>query len=214
MDLVNNYEVDGVLLDYCRYPENTSKPEQAYGFYGYDKPIIDACMQLYGFDPRKEEIDSPNWKIFNAIRAETVTAFVREMREAINASGRNVRLGAFGDVDPDHEARMCGRDYATWARRGLVDDMLLATYTETFDEMPGVVRTVRDAIGPDVVLHAALATFHKKLSSNSDLVKATRQLRAGGADTVWIYRQDFLEEMNLWEGVSDVSKLLKKDNHK
>jgi len=200
MDLVNGYEVDGVLLDYCRYPENTSKPEQIYGFYGYDAPLLEACEKLYGFDPRKEEIDSPNWTVFNNMRMETVTAFVREFRAAVKATGKDVRIGGFGDTDPVMEAKMCGRDYASWAQRGLIDDFFVATYMEPLDEMKSAVARVRQAVGDKVVLYSALCTFQNRLKTDEDMKSAAIQQLAGGADGLWIYREDYLVNLNLWTG--------------
>lgn len=200
MDLVNDYEVDGVLLDYCRYPENTKTPEQAYGFYGYDAPLIEACQTLYGFDPRQEEIDSPNWTVFNNMRMETVTAFVREFRDAVKASGRDVRVGGFGDTDPVLEARMCGRDYVSWARRGLIDDFFLATYTGDLELMKSQVAEVRAAVGDKVVLYSALCTFQDRLKTEEDMKSAAIQQLDGGADGLWIYREDYLVNLNLWSG--------------
>ncbi len=200
LDLVKGYEIDGILLDYCRYPENSKTQATRYGYYGYDTPLLDACRTIYGFDPRQEAIDSPRWKIFNAMRAETVTAFVRELREAVMASARGIRVGGFGDTDPVLEARSCGRDWAAWGRQGLIDDFFLATYTEKAVEMPAVVKRAREALGPKVVLLSALTPFNRFLKTNEEMVEAARAQRAGGADGLWIYREDSLTELDLWEG--------------
>lgn len=200
MDLVTGYEVDGVLLDYCRYPENTKTKETSYGFYGYDAPLIETCEKLYAFDPRKVPIDSPRWKIFNAMRAETVNAFVREFREAVEKSGRKIRVGGFGDTNPEGEARMCGRDWSAWGRQGLIDDFFLATYTEKPAEMPAVVEQARQALGPKVVLFSALSPFNNFIKTNDEMTTAARALMKGGSDALWIYRDDFLTQLNLWDG--------------
>ena len=207
MDLVTGYEVDGVLLDYCRYPENSSKPEQRYGYYGYDTPLIEACLNVYGFDPRKEEIDSPNWKIFNAMRAESVNCFVREFRDAVRQSGRSIRIGGFGDTDPDLEARSCGRDWSAWARRGLIDDFLLATYTEPIGQMAAVVQRAREAVGPKVVLLSALCPFNNFLKTNEEMIAAAKAQMSSGADGLWIYREDYLTQLNLWAGAKSAGEL-------
>jgi hypothetical protein len=207
MDLVNGYEIDGVLLDYCRYPENTKKREQAYGFYGYDPPLINACMNIYGFDPRKEEIDSPKWNIFNAMRAETVNSFVRAFRAAVHRTGKKIRIGGFGDTDPVREARSCGRDWATWAQRGLIDDFFLATYTESIEEMPAVVKRARKAAGDKVVLLSALCPFNRFLKTNEEMIAAANAQLGAGADGVWIYREDFLTSLDLWPGAKAASEM-------
>lgn len=207
MDLVNGYDVDGVLLDYCRYPENSKIPEAKYGFYGYDEPIITACQTLYGFDPRKVAIDSSEWVRFNQLRCDTVTQFVKEFRDAVKATGKKVRVDGFGDTDPDLEARACGRDYGAWGREGLIDTFYLATYQENAGQMAGVIKTVRDAIGPKVTLVAAISPFNNFVTTDEQLVGIAKAQLAGGADGVWIYRDDFLEKNKLWNGVKAANAL-------
>lgn len=208
MDLVNGYELDGVMLDYCRYPENSKSDETKYGYYGYDEPFLTACKAQHKFDPREEPLKSRKWKLFNQMREDSVTAFVREFRTALDNSGKKIRLGGFGDTDPALEAGMCGRNCVAWAKQGLIDDYFLATYTEKIDEMPKVVKRARRLAGPDVVLLSALSPFNRFLTTNEQMIAATKAQLSAGADGVWIYRDDFLEELNLWEGASAAAKLV------
>lgn len=208
MDLVEGYEVDGVLLDYCRYPENSKAEENIFGFYGYDQPLIDACMNLYGFDPRTAPLRSAEWNVFNAMRAETVSAFVREFRDAAKAARPAIRIAGFGDSVPEVDAAMCGRDYATWAQRGYVDDLFVATYTEKIDQMKAVVEHVRSVVGDKVVLHTALTPFQGFLKTNDEMKRAAEEQLAGDADGLWIYREDFLNQLDLWTGAKLANDLL------
>lgn len=207
MDLVAGYEIDGVLLDYCRYPENSKKPEYGYGFYGYDKPLIEACKSLHGFDPREVAIDSPQWTIFNTMRAQTITTFVREFRDAVKRSGSTIRIGGFGDTEPEMEARSCGRDYASWAKEGLIDDFFLATYVEPIPLMRTTVWRARQAIGPNTVLLSALTPFNSFLKSDEEMVRAAKAQLDGGAEGLWIYREDYLSQLNLWDGAAQAAAL-------
>jgi len=209
MDLVNDYDIDGVMLDYCRYPEHTASEETKYGFYGYDPPLIDACQSLYGFDPREVPIDSPQWNQFAQMRRDTVTAFVREMRDAIVASGRNVRLGGYGDTNPEFEAQMCGRDVVAWSQQGLIDDYFLATYQEKPPVVTEVVRQVREAAGPHVTLRSALTPFHGFAKTGDEMRAAAKAQLKGGAAGLWIYRSDFMPP-DLWEGAGAVSRMLER----
>lgn len=215
MDLVNGYEIDGVFLDYTRYPENSKKSEYRYGWYGYDPPLLEACRTIYGFDPRREPIDSPRWNLFNQMRAETVNLFVREFREAVAASGRKVVVAAFGDTDPEMEARSCGRDWSAWARLGLIEEFFLATYTEPVSEMEATVAVARKSLGKDVILWSALTPFNRFLKTNEEMEAAAKAQLAGGADGLWIYREDFLRELDLWKGAKSAAGLAAKhrDRH-
>jgi|GEM_PF-3322821 len=208
MDLVNGYDVDGILLDYCRYPENSKSAETRYGFYGYDLPLLETCQKVYGFDPRKEPIDSPNWTVFNRLRSETVTTFVKEFRDALNSSGKSIRLAGFGDTDADLEMRSCGRDWAAWGSRGLIDDFYLATYTEQGDALTQATLRARAALGSKVRLHASLTPFNNFVKTDEQMQIHAGLLMAGHADGLWIYREDALTKLNLWPAAAKVNVTL------
>ena len=210
MDLANNYNVDGILLDYCRFPENSTTEEQRYGFYGYDKPLIDACISIYGFDPREEDINSQKWNIFNQMRQDCITTFVSEFRAALKKSEKNIRLGGFGDTDPELEAKSCGRNYAQWGQKGLIDDLFIGIYPDKISQMRDIVKNVRSAIGPNVCLYSSLSPFNNFIKTNEEMVKAAEQQLLGGSDRVWIYRDDFLIKLNLWDGARSAGELSSK----
>ncbi len=207
MDLVNGYDVDGVMLDYCRYPENSKSEKTKFGYYGYDKPLLDVCQSIYGFDPREEPIGSARWELFNQMRIDTVTAFVREFREAVQASGRDIRIGGFGDTNPAYEARMCGRSVPAWARQGLIEDYFLATYTQKPGEMTDQVVLARGLAGPDVKLLTALSPFNRFHSTHEIMLQVAKEQLAAGADGLWIYRSDYLEEMDLWHSAQAAGEM-------
>ena len=207
MDLVNGYDVDGVMLDYCRYPENSKNEKTKFGYYGYDKPLLDVCQSLYGFDPREVPIGSPRWELFNQMRIDTVTAFVREFREAVHASGRDIRIGGFGDTNPANEARMCGRSVPAWARQGLIEDYFLATYTQKPGEMTEQVVVARGLAGPSVKLLTALSPFNRFHATHEIMLQVAKEQLAAGADGLWIYRSDYLEEMGLWHSAQAAAEM-------
>ena len=207
MELVNQYEIDGLMLDYCRYPENSDGAEQQrYGFYGYDQPLIDTCQKLYGFDPREVPIDSEQWNFFNNLRCETVAAFIGELRAAIKASGRQIRLGGFTDNDIEEDARAAGRDAGLWSRRGLVDDVFLAIYFVPITDMPQVVQKAKSLLHPDTPLVTSLCPYRDGLKDNKEMVTATQVQLRSGADGIWIYRSDALE--GRWDGVRKSAHLV------
>jgi hypothetical protein len=102
---------------------------------------------------------------------------------------------------------MCGRDWAAWGQRGLIDDFFLATYTETIEQMPETVRRARKALGPDVVLRSALCPYYRYLKSNDEMIRAARAQLGAGSDGLWIYREDFVERLDLWSGAEAASQL-------
>jgi uncharacterized lipoprotein YddW (UPF0748 family) len=208
MDLVTGYDIDGILLDRLRYPENTKKPQWNHGYYGYDPPLLDACINIYGFDPRQVPIGSKKWEIFAQLRAETVTAFLTEFREAVRASGSDIRIGGYAAPDPVRRRAQSGRDYTAWARRGLIDDLYLGMYSENMDEARAAIPPVRQAIGHNVMLYTSLSPYNNYLKSEDELIDMARVQLSCDIDGLWVYRTDYVEKLDLWEGVRRVNGML------
>lgn len=205
LDLICGYNVDGIFLDYCRYPT----PD-----YGFDQPIIDECINTYGFDPRTVATDSAEYQIFQDIRAQSITDFVGELKHAALQCKPDIRFGGFGSVDYQEDADSYGRDWVAWSLNGFAEEVFLATYYEPISEKRANVQTARDALGPDIILHACLCPYDSgtgtHLKTEEQFLQATREQLMGGADAMWIYREDVLAENDLWNAAAKSAYKCKK----
>jgi hypothetical protein len=211
LDLINGYDIDGILLDYCRYPENTAKPSYTYGYYGYDKPLLDACMNIYGFDPREEPINSDLWNIFNKMRMDSITSFVRELKEAVNNSGKKIRLMGFAGENPEQEAASCGRDNIAWLSLGLTEDYIMGIYPDPISKRKELVQRV-GAIIPKDKIYSSITPFQGFQKTPEEMIAAAREQLDGGSKGIWIYRSDAMDKYNLWGCVKDIAALQEKYN--
>ena len=200
LDLVCNYDVDGVFLDYTRYPGDD---------WGFDDPLL-AAATAEGFDARTVATDSAEFARFRELRADSVTTFVSELHDAALACNADLRIGGFGGPDPEGDAAYYGRDYPAWARAGAVDDIYLAIYYESINDMRTIVADNRAAVGDDVALLGSLTVYDGVLSSDDELLRATREQAVGGVDGLWVYQQDWLESLDLWEGTANAQSKLER----
>lgn len=202
LDLVNNYAIDGIFLDYLRYPENSNAahPEYACGFYGYDPPLINQCIATYGFDPRTVAVGSANYNLFNGLRIASVNTWLQEFRTAVAASSRpTINIGGFGDSTLSND--LCAaRDWSAWGQNGWIQTLWLGNYVASIATMKQVLADTRQLVGPSVQIQGALTPYNNFLSSNTQMVQAAQQLLLGSADRLWIYREDALTANNMWDG--------------
>ena len=70
--LCTNYEIDGIQLDYVRYPQKTKEKD-----YGYDDYTINAFIAEKGYDPREYKEKSFEVKTFEYYKQQQVTEFVK-----------------------------------------------------------------------------------------------------------------------------------------
>ncbi|MGB9691077.1 MAG: glycoside hydrolase family 10 protein [Candidatus Sumerlaeaceae bacterium] len=138
-ECVKKYPVDGVNLDFIRYPE-----EEA----GYHPVAIRRFQNLYGRTDRPTPND-PQW---NEFRREQVCAFVRrcaaevwELRPEAMLSVCAVGFGAVpseNDFTKSSPYRQVHQDWAGWAREGAVDIVTRMGYKR--EHVPAHAKQFRD----------------------------------------------------------------------
>lgn len=115
MDIANNYNIDGVVLDGCRY----LRPEVMYN------PI---CLALYKSQTGTSDTpsnDDPNWKQW---RRQQVTALVKKVHDRLAAAKPSARLSATVMTPMKGAAEYCMQDYGIWIQDGLVDSIVPLLY--------------------------------------------------------------------------------------
>lgn len=121
---VKNYDLDGVHLDYIRYPE----PINGSGDQGYNPRSIDRFNRLELLDGRPRSTD-PRWTDF---RRQQVTQFVRqvylrvnELKPQVKVSGALITWGQGPATDAEFRQRdaytTVFQDWRSWLEEGILD---------------------------------------------------------------------------------------------
>ena len=110
----------------------------------YDFDVLELDFMRFAFYFDRFNVDE---------HCETSTAFLREVRDLLAASGRDITLIPRVASSPG-AARQLGFDVGAWAREGLVDGITPAMFLNTGWELP--IGEFRELIGPDVALYAGL----------------------------------------------------------
>ncbi|MBN2206441.1 MAG: family 10 glycosylhydrolase [Candidatus Aminicenantes bacterium] len=126
-ELAARYPVDWIHLDYIRFP---CEPEEPY--FSYDARTRELCKAETGVDPlalKARDSGNPFWNAWLEWNRDQVTRFVAELRTALRAAGRPVRISAAVFPDPANAAVLIGQDWVRWAAEGLVDMLCPMLYT-------------------------------------------------------------------------------------
>ena len=186
LELVRNYPVSWVHLDYIRYPCEPSEP-----FFSFDEETRKQFRQHTGEDPleiKHKNSGNTVWNEWIEWNGEHVTKFVRELRSALKMMKRSVRISAAVFPDADIARVLIGQDWSRWMREGLLDmtcpmlylnnDTLLAKYVE---------RAVKHKIQHiQVCAGIGIVTAHNK-NSPAGLVSQIRLIRRLRADGYIIF---------------------------
>ena len=172
-------------LDYC-HPEVRDHAmaliRELVEYYDHDVLELDFTRFAFYFD-----------RFDIAEHCEIINGFLREVRDLIAASGRNIALiprvaSSLG------AALQLGFDVQAWAREGLVDGITVSQFINTGWEMP--LDQFRQLIGPDVALYAGTmaGACHwdglpsERLATNPELLRGfTAGYHALGADGINLF---------------------------
>ena len=140
------YNVDGIHLDGIRFPINQG--------FSYDKITCEAFKKEFGESPLEvhQDCGSMVWCEWIKWNAKQITTLVREIKEIIDKSGKDVVLGV--DVFPDSETAkvLIGQDWELWAKESIVDIICPMQYTNDFDVFrKSVEKSVKIANGKCLV---------------------------------------------------------------
>lgn len=123
-DLVGRYSVDGLHLDYLRFP---NEPPATPAGSKIDYPRDAATLALFrGETGNTPEQDPKGW---NAWRTEQVSNLLRDIRRIVRQTRPTVELSAAVGPDPD-KALEHFQDVRTW----LADDLLDAVYPMNYTQ--------------------------------------------------------------------------------
>ncbi len=121
-EIVSNYDVDGVHLDYVRYAWDGVK--DASRLYPSDPRTLELYRQETGRAPQD---DWPSW---TGWRIAQLSRLVTEIRDAVRARRPDAALTAATWADPQRGEREYLQDALGWTNAGLLD----ATYPMAYSE--------------------------------------------------------------------------------
>jgi len=129
-EIVAGYDVDGLHLDYVRFPnEPPATPRGSDIDYSQDARTLAQFKRDTGHTP---ESDPDGWKRW---RAEQVTKLVSDIKSMIRWTKPHVALTAAVGSKPEGPLERHYRDSGRWAQEKLIDAVFPMNYhAETFNE--------------------------------------------------------------------------------
>jgi uncharacterized lipoprotein YddW (UPF0748 family) len=173
------YDIDGIHLDYIRFPVNQR--------FSYDSLTCAAFKKEYGYSPLDDSQDDGSmlWCEWINWNARQITAFVKETRDLITKSGKKVLLGADVFPNPVTAGVLIGQDWESWAGMGLLDFICPMFYTNNLNLFREyTARAVKIGAGgyqvyPGIGIH----TSHNKITKEL-LIEEVKIIREEGAQGV------------------------------
>lgn len=119
-EVVTNYEIDGLHIDYIRFPDPEGGDQDALG-------VDSQTLSMFSLATGKASSDEV---ALRAWQADCVTTLVRDISTMVRGvKDRKVTLSASVFADPVVALRKVRQDWGTWAKKGYVDMLTPMNYT-------------------------------------------------------------------------------------
>ena len=192
LEIVTNYDVDGIHLDYIRYP-------------GSHACYCEACRKRFVLATR-QQIDAwpaavlPNTGAYGDTyiewRSQQITRLVRLLHKRLRAADPNIKLSVavFGGYPAC--VTSIGQDWIAWAKAGYVDFVCPMNYTEDTDYFTQLLVDQLALMPKDVAIYPGIgATATNSLLTPDAVVEQVYLSRSLGASgwTIFDYSLDISE---------------------
>ena len=183
-DLVQHYAVDGVHLDYARFP-NEAFDYSRTALQQFKLAIGPGLTELERAAAEARETIDPlayptlfqdRW---DAFRRSRTTAMMMRLRTAVKAARPEVIVSAavVPDLTQAYEARF--QDWRTWLDQGLIDVLCPMAYTKDVEVFEKQIAVALDFAG-DRPVWAGVGAYRLTTAEILEHIAAARRLKASG----------------------------------
>jgi len=183
-ELVENYALDGVHLDYIRYPDETFdySPAALAEFRASRLPLTSEDERARLDDAaRKNPLAWTSYlpESWAAFRRERLTELVEKIAMAATAVRPGITLSAAVVPDAAEARERKGQDWGAWARDGLLDVVCPMAYTTDAQVFARQVASVMETVG-DVPVWAGIGAYRLPAARTTEHIRLARQSGAAG----------------------------------
>lgn len=179
-EITSRYQVDGLQLDYIRYPFQDDNS----GFtYGYGVAARQQFKQLTGIDPVNISPSSGNlWRQWVEFKTNQINTFVGEVSQLLRRHYPRTILSVAVFPHPESQRiYKIQQNWEVWARQGIVDLIVPMTYALDTNRL----QRITEPLAKEQTLGSALISPSVKLLTLPDVVaidqiQALRDLPTGG----------------------------------
>ncbi len=136
-DIITRYQVDGVHLDFIRYPYSgfNSYYNRYLSDFGYNPIARKIFKAEHGIDPIKIDRfkDSREKRLFDSFRVEQINDIVEIIHTTVKEQNRYLVTSAA--VMPRHDwgKRVYFQDWPSWLEKNIIDIVCVMSYTENMN---------------------------------------------------------------------------------
>lgn len=186
-EIVSKYNVDGVNIDYIRYPacENSNSSAFVESNWGYTAYAMNEFKKLHGISPIKLTTSSSQWSTWERYRQRKVTDFVKKLK-SLKGIRPNITISTVIFPDKAQSGTLKLQDWSTWTHGCYVDAVTPLFLTSNTELTAKLMRAMRATTGTRVKIYTGL--FEPFTNGDpTDLLRQIKVARENGSKGVIIF---------------------------
>jgi uncharacterized lipoprotein YddW (UPF0748 family) len=184
-EIVTTYPVDGLQLDYIRYP--ASFPPERYSYlkttWGYTPYAREQFQKQYAVDPitLKPEM-TEQWQLWNQYKVAQVSSFVQQASQLVRQKAPKVVLSAAIFPGGPETLAQKHQDWASWGNQGWLDMIVPMTLTGSVSVVENDTRNVINRTNRKVAVITGIFSPFNGLPAERllDQISAAKNMGAKG----------------------------------
>jgi len=193
-EILRRYRVDGLHLDYIRYPSEDAGFEifarRAFSaLYSFDPIEIYQAGPIDGFagDAHDRSSLERQWRQW---RRRQVTELLREIRRVQESIAPDITLSVAVIPGIEKARRSYGQDWPAWANEGLIDLVVTMSYSRSKGIVLSQAREAREAILKGR-LFIGIAVYNQSLKN---MLECAREVRTIDVDGISLFSYNAILE--------------------
>ena len=172
-ELLRNYKLDGIHLDYIRYPGRE---------YDYSVMMRAKFRLAYHVDPLERIAGSPEeeaWfrRTWNKFRSRQLNDFVWTIRDSISGINKDCVLSAAVFADIHRASDDLFQDWTAWLQVGVLDWAVIMNYANRDNTYQSNLKNIQNAIGQKSMKESVVVGTAAHNQSAADFSRKMRILR-------------------------------------
>ena len=178
-EIISKYDVDGIQLDYIRYPFQDNTTKQQFGYTNISRSLF---KQRFGIDPLEFSRSSYMWDRWTGFKVEQVNRFVEEASKLIKSKNPNLILStAVFPMERHQRLNTLQQYWEDWSYQETVDMVVLMTYALDIDRFEDRIRLIYDLAGKNSnFVIPAIRLLNVPETEAFDKMQLIRNMPSGG----------------------------------
>ncbi len=175
-ELLENYDIDGIHLDYIRYPEHNGDAD-----FGYNADTIKDFQEKYGHkgNPKNYTAGTQQYRDWIAYRREVITSFVKEVNDLVKEVSPEVWITAACYPSLTDAPNNIYQHTSEWVKLGYIDQVFSMTYSNGTEYVASNAASFINACKDKALYSTGLTLFSG--NSGEELLSQINAVRDVGA---------------------------------